>query len=206
MKTLLLFLVLAIWSGCQSAANRNTGVQNDATPSGASSQVSTPTPGEVRTPPPDEIAVTNAGFEGTAGITDKKNQVKEAALLTDVRTGRHNGFDRVVFEFRAGQLPGYHIEYIDKPVRSCGSGDVVPLAGDAWLQIRFEPANAHTDEGKPTLPFREFSPKLPTVVELKSTCDFEAQVEWVAGVSSPNKYRVLELKNPTRLVVDIKHK
>jgi hypothetical protein len=122
-----------------------------------------------------------------------------------MRTGRHDGFDRIVFEFR-GELPGYHIEYIDKPVRSCGSGDVVPLAGDAWLQVRFEPANAHTDDGKPTLAFREIAAKMPTVLELKSTCDFEAQVEWVAGVSSPRRYRVLELTSPTRLVVDIKHK
>jgi hypothetical protein len=30
-------------------------------------------------------------------------------------------------------------------------------------------------------------------------------VEWVMGVSSPNKYRVLELKSPTRLVIDVKH-
>jgi len=43
------------------------------------------------------------------------------------------------------------------------------------------------------------------VKELISTCDFEAEVEWVAGVASPNRYRVLELRNPTRLVVDIKH-
>ncbi|MBA2378972.1 MAG: hypothetical protein H0V76_05295, partial [Blastocatellia bacterium] len=44
------------------------------------------------------------------------------------------------------------------------------------------------------------------VKDLKITCDFEAEVTWVAGVASPNRYRVLELKAPTRLVVDIKHK
>jgi hypothetical protein len=82
---------------------------------------------------------------------------------------------------------------------------VVPLKGDAWLEIRFMPANAHDEQGEPTLRTREMVPNHKVVKELKSTCDFEADVEWVAGLASPNKYRVLELKNPTRLVVDIKH-
>jgi hypothetical protein len=156
--------------------------------------------------PADELRELKADFEGTAGIIDKKNEIKDIATLVAVRTGRHDGFDRIVFEFDGAEMPGYHIEYIDKPVRACGSGDVVPLAGDGWLQMRFEPARAHTDEGKATIGFRELAPKLPNLLELKSTCDFEAQVEWVAGVGSPNRYRVLELKEPTRLAVDIKHK
>jgi hypothetical protein len=205
MKIFLLLIVLTVASGCLHEAKRDTSVAKSTTPAGSSANVSNSTPAEVKTPEPDEAAGA-ANFEGTEGITDKKNHINGAAILSAVRLGRHEGFDRLVFEFRDDQLPGYHIEYVDKPIRSCGSREVVPLAGDAWLQIRLEPANAHTDDGKPTLRFREIAPKLPIVLEIKSTCDFEAQIQWVAGVSSPNKYRVLELKNPTRLVVDIKHK
>jgi hypothetical protein len=79
------------------------------------------------------------------------------------------------------------------------------MAGDGWLEIRFSPANAHTEQGEPTVKTREMAPDHKIVKELKSTCDFEADVAWVAGVSSPNKYRVLELKNPPRVAVDIKH-
>ena len=146
-----------------------------------------------------------ADFEGTAGITDKKNNIKGVAVLREVRSAQHGNYDRVVFEFEGAEMPGYHIEYIDKPVRACGSGAVVPLKGDGWLQIRFEPAHAHTEAGEPTVKERERAPNHQIIKEMKSTCDFEAQVEWVLGVASPNKYRVLELKNPTRLAVDIKH-
>ena len=149
--------------------------------------------------------IESANFAGTAGITDKKYEVKGAALLREVRAAAHNGFDRVVFEFEGAEMPSYHVEYIDKPVRACGSGDVVPLKGDGWLEIRFTPANAHTEDGAPTVKNREQTPNLKIIKELKTTCDFEAEVEWVLGVASPNKYRVLELKNPTRLAVDIKH-
>jgi len=144
-------------------------------------------------------------FEGTAGIIDKPEPDAPVATLRDVRTARQQGFDRVVFEFEGSQLPGYHLEYIDKPVRQCGSGEPVPIAGDAWLQVRLIPAQAHTEAGQPTVPERERHLGYPNLLELESICDFEAHVEWVLGVASPNRYRVLELTNPARLVVDVRH-
>ncbi|AUX47846.1 hypothetical protein SOCE26_093720 [Sorangium cellulosum] len=144
-------------------------------------------------------------FEGTAGDTDKPRPGAQVAVLRDVRAARHEHYDRVVFEFEGDAVPGYHIEYIDKPVRQCGSGDVVELAGDGWLSVRTTPAAAHTDAGKPTIPFRERKLSLGVIQEIERTCDFEADVTWVLGVSSPNRYRVLELSKPARLVVDVKH-
>ena len=40
-----------------------------------------------------------------------------AALLSAVRASRHEGYDRVVFEFTtASSLPGYSVSYVDEPV------------------------------------------------------------------------------------------
>ena len=144
-------------------------------------------------------------FKETVGITDKKYEIKGIVVLKEVRAAAHENYDRVVFEFKGGEMPSYHIEYIDKPVRACGSGNVVPLKGEGWLQIRFSPAAAHTEAGEPTVKQREQTPNLKIIKQMKTTCDFEAEVEWVLGVASPNKYRVAELKIPTRLVIDIKH-
>lgn len=142
--------------------------------------------------------------EWTAGIIDRPQTDAPAATLVDVRTGTHEGFDRVVFEFDE-RIPGYHFEYIDQPVRKCGSGKVAPLAGDGWLEVRLYPANAHTEQGQPTVAERERMPKLPVLTELELTCDFEAVVTWVLGVESPNRFQVRELSNPPRLVVDVRH-
>ena len=142
--------------------------------------------------------------EWTAGIIDRPRKDQPAAKLVDVRTGMHEGFDRVVFEFDE-RVPGYHIEYIDKPVRKCGSGKVTPLAGDGWLEVRMYPAKAHTEEGQPAVANRERMPKLPVLWELELTCDFEAVVTWVFGVESPNRYQVRELSSPPRLVIDLRH-
>lgn len=142
--------------------------------------------------------------EWTAGIIDRPRSDQPVARLVAVRTGTHEGFDRVVFEFDE-RVPGYHIEYIDQPVRKCGSGKVAPLAGDGWLEVRMYPAKAHTEEGQPTVSNRERTPKLPVLSELELTCDFEAVVTWVFGVESPNRYQVRELSSPPRLVIDLKH-
>ncbi len=155
---------------------------------------------------PEPGEAPSAEFKGTAGTTEKKRPNAEPALLRAVRTGKHESFDRVVFEFEGNAIPGYHIEYVDKPVRDCGQGAVVPISGDGFLLIRLQPANAHTEAGVATVQNRQQNPNLPILKELKLICDFEADVQWILGVSSPNRYRVLELTNPARLVVDVAHK
>lgn len=146
----------------------------------------------------------------TAGIVEgpafpAKPPSSGTTLLQRVEAAEHPEFDRVVFEFGGDRLPSYHVEYIDRPVRQCGSGDVVQLAGDAWLEVRLHGAQAHTDDGAPTVAPRERRLDLSVLLELESTCDFEAEVTWVMGLASPNRYRVLELSSPTRLVIDVRH-
>ncbi|MEX2281025.1 MAG: hypothetical protein WEE89_00900 [Gemmatimonadota bacterium] len=140
----------------------------------------------------------------TVGLSASNKPPPRVAILTAVRTARHDGFERIVFEFQADQLPNYRVEYVDRPVRACGSGEPVALKGDAWLQISLEPAYAHDDDGHPTVKVRALMPMLPNLLELKLICDFEAIVSWAAGLKSPNRYRVLELSAPARIVVDIR--
>jgi len=212
--TVLSAIALVIFiSACGSGPAKTSG-DNDSSRSGEQAAASPKPPSDPadrsgsnsKPAPDDERGADTADFVGTAGITDKKNpNIQGVAIMSDVRTARHGNYDRMVFEFLGPDMPTYHIEYVDKPVRSCGSGDVVPLAGDGWLEVRFTDAQAHAPEGDPTIKDRQRSPNLPIVRDLKITCDFEAEVTWVAGVASPNRYRVIELKNPTRLAVDIRH-
>ncbi len=169
-------------------------------------------PGEVdagapATPGPDAqgtLPENPKNREWTAGIVDLPRPLLPPVTLRDVRTARNEGFDRTVFEFEGTQVPGYHVEYVDSPVRHCASGETVQLAGQGWLQVRLQPAQAHA-EGKVTVAQRERKPALAVLQELELTCDFEADVTWVLGVKAPNKYRVMELREPTRLVVDVQH-
>lgn len=155
-------------------------------------------------PGPESVAVDTVA-DWTAGIVYRGDAGASSRTMRAVRVGRHEGFDRVVFEFDGAALPGYHVEYIDRPVRACGSGRTTEIAGDGWLEIRFEAAAAHDPEGRPTVSEREQAFELPVVREVELTCDFEARVTWVVGTASPNPYRVLELGEPSRLAVDLQH-
>jgi len=133
-----------------------------------------------------------------------RRQTLQPVTLREVRTARNEGFDRVVFEFEGDQVPGYHLEYIDAPAIKCGSGDPTTIAGQGLLEVRIQPAQAHAN-GQVTVSNRERKLSLPVLKELELTCDFEAEVTWVLGVQAPHPYRVMELKEPTRLVVDVRH-
>ena len=197
----------ALSAGCSGGAEQNANVQNTAAvpvPSRTAEAPATTAQASTAAPADEAASEAPAEFKGTADNTLKENtDAPGAALLRDVRSATHPNYDRVVFEFVGAQIPSYKIEYIDKPVRACGSGNVVTFTGDAYLSVLFTGANAHTEAGEPTIKDRTRSPNHTVVKDLKLTCDFEAEVEWVMGVASPNKYRVLELKNPARLVVDV---
>jgi hypothetical protein len=133
---------------------------------------------------------------------------EQTALLTAVRAARHEGYDRVVFEFR-NALPGYDVRYVEPPVHADGSGDVVDVDGAFVLQVRMENA-LDADLGDPAAPMtytgpQRFSPGTPEIAELVRTGGFEGVLTWVAGVRDRVDFRVTTLDGPPRLVVDLRN-
>ena len=125
--------------------------------------------------------------------------------LTAVRTARHEGFDRVVFEFD-GALPGYEVRYVPKPVTEDPSGNEVAVEGEFVVTVRMTPASAVrlTDDG-----YEEIytgPDRVPgagaTVTEVVETGDFEGQVTWAVGLADEVDFAVSTLESPARLVVD----
>lgn len=130
----------------------------------------------------------------------------EPATLQAVRTAQHEMFDRVVFEFDAARPPGYEVGYLDEPATACGSGNTVRVKGKAVLQLTLSHARAHTEAGQPTIKEKMSQLSAYSVLrEIKQTCDFEGTVTYIIGVHAPNKIRVLELKDPARLILDIRN-
>ena len=135
----------------------------------------------------------------------------ETALLDRIAVGRHEGYDRVVFEFRNG-LPGYRIQYVQPPLKEDGSGNPVSVQGSAIVLVRMEPASGfdlNTGEGVMTYK----GPKridgagagASVVQELVRTGDFEAVLSWAVGLSDKVDFRVLTATSPSRLIVDFRN-
>jgi hypothetical protein len=175
----------------------------DATPTQQATQPAPEPIGATATPAPEPTE--GAPFEGAQDPVEGTvgGGGDSVATLRDVRTGQHEGFDRIVFEFEGGS-PGYRVEYVDGAV-GCGSGEPVDLEGSAFLQVRFTLAQAHDEAGKATIDATELAPGFVTILEAVQTCDFEADVTWVLGLSQRLDFRVTPLTDPLRLAVDIGH-
>lgn len=128
-------------------------------------------------------------------------------LLTGVRVGRNEGFERIVFEFAGDHTPGYRVRWADGPVLADASGEEVEVAGGAHLEVIMEPASGvdMTDgsvgySGPDRIPVEG---RTSLITDLVRTGDFEAVLTWVAGAARQVPFRVLQLSSPTRLVVDL---
>ena len=210
MRVSLLSLCLLLFAACPGSETGNNAQTQTGSGQGSTNDQ---TDNQPKTPKkdPNEKPRDNYAppvFNGTTKKTTKPNNLESPAVLADVRTGRHDGFDRVVFEFKGTAMPGYYIEYFGEPITQCGSGNEVELTGNGALEVRFSPAQAHTDDGTPTLFFsdNEQNPNYEVIKKVKSTCDFEGNVTWAVGISKANNYRIIELEDPIRLAVDIEHK
>lgn len=145
-------------------------------------------------------------FEGGTETVTAPAEISETALLERVAVAGHDGYDRVVFQFRNG-LPGYRVGYVEPPLREDGSGNVVNLDGNAFLVVRMEPASGFdlsVPEGELiyTGPRRIPGDGTSVVREIVRTGDFEAVLTWAVGLDGRVPFRVLTLDDPFRIVVD----
>jgi hypothetical protein len=133
--------------------------------------------------------------------------VAPPANITDVRTGTHEGFDRVVFEFTDG-LPEASLEGATPPFTHDASGEPIDVQGASFLRLIMRGGTKQTDEGTssydgPT----EFETGYPALVHLIEGGDFEAQSTWYFGLAAESCVRILTLtdEGSARLVIDIEH-
>ena len=133
---------------------------------------------------------------------------KAIALLERVAVGHHDGYDRVVFQFRDEGLPGYRIEYMEPPLKEDGSGNPVDISGSAFLVVRMEPASGfdlNTGEGEMTYKGPKRLTGTGVMKEVVRTGDFEAVLTWAVGLDGKVPFRVTTATSPSRLIVDFKN-
>lgn len=123
--------------------------------------------------PTDDVVVP---FAGT---------VPPVPRVLGIRVGAHpnGGFDRIAVEFDA--LPGYRVGY-QSEITYDGSGERVDLPGDAFIQLSFQPAQAHDDDGTSTLRSPPIDPVRVDYAALESYVlngDFEGVVSIGIGLN-----------------------
>ena len=199
---LLVFAVAVAGAASGCSGSDDTPETRGATPAASPATTSPRTDGASADP------LAGAGTQAVSARRD----VTETALLNRVAIGRHEGFDRVVLQFRY-VLPGYPVEYVNPPLHEDGSGHRLEIAGRAFVEVRMERASGFDVEtGEGELVYR--GPRrisgsqagTSTVREIVRTGDFEAQLTWAIGLSDRVGFRVSTLDRPARLVVDFRNR
>jgi hypothetical protein len=122
--------------------------------------------------------------------------------LVEIRAAHHPGFDRVVFEFQGGLPSSVRVRYVKRIVAD-GSGARVRIAGRALLRVRFAPAEAHDDDGHPTVRRRR-ALALPNVMTYVRAGDFEGVTTYGLGLAKRTRFDVSTLRGPSRVVIDVR--
>lgn len=151
-------------------------------------------------------AATAAPYCGiTWGSLAKSAPMAGTGSLTNIRAGRHDCYDRLVFDV-SGTARGYHVSYVNTMYED-PTGRVIPLRGGAKLSITVH-APAYDTAGRPTYRYANRN-------ELANVSGYRTfrQVAWAGsfeglttvglGVRARLPFRVFTL--PGRVVVDVAH-
>lgn len=133
-------------------------------------------------------------------------------LLTDVRVGAHDCYERVTFEFKPqrGEADGpvaWHAAYEAPPITEDGSGRTVPVKGAAFLVIRFSAAGA--DLSQEAAPATYTGPAVletagtSRIQQVRRIGDFEGVLTWVIGLDRKRPFHVTTQAGPARVIVDL---
>jgi hypothetical protein len=148
----------------------------------------------------------------TWGSTPKTAPGAADRPLTDVRTGRHTCYDRMVLDIRPGSSdgsPGYRVRYVDRLYQD-GSGHPITIGGGAILEIVVDAPSYDPETFEPTYPGRGGKP-LPgvdltgykTFRDARFGASYEGTTQLGLGVRARLPFRVIGLGD--RLVVDVAH-
>ncbi|MDP9987714.1 MULTISPECIES: AMIN-like domain-containing (lipo)protein [Arthrobacter] len=146
----------------------------------------------------------------TWGSLAKSGQDTGTASVTNVRTGRHYCFDRLVVDLN-GPAVAYTVQYVPR-IEQEGSGLPIPVRGGARLHISIK-APSYDENGNAT-----YNPAdrnelsnvsgYQTFRQVVSAGSFEGYTSLGLGVRARLPFRVFTLDGPgsgSRVVIDVAH-
>lgn len=146
----------------------------------------------------------------TWGSLAKSGQATGTASVTNVRTGQHYCFDRLVVDLN-GPAVAYTVQYVPR-IEQEGSGLPIPVRGGARLHISVK-APSYDENGNATynpVDRNELSnvSGYQTFRQVVSAGSFEGYTSLGLGVRARLPFRVFTLDGPgsgSRLVIDVAH-
>lgn len=195
MKRYAALLVLPLLAACGSSGD------------GSETASSSSTVTEVVTQSLDPSTVTaqddDSNILGTPDLSEKTAEIAEfESVVTDIRVGHHDGFDRIVFDIAGPGTPGWLIRYEEEPAAP-GSGFPIEYEGNVALTVRLNGLLMPFELGDDVEEAIGYFPGAGNVTGVEAIGVFEGQGQYVIGLDQERPYSVQVLQEPTRLVIDI---
>jgi hypothetical protein len=189
----------ALLAGCGADEEPEAGSTATAAPE------STGSPASSTSAPATEEGSTDAPpFPANTDSDTAEASPDAAVTVSDIRVGRHDGFDRVVFEVGGTGTPGWDVRYVDQAT-SQGRGDAIDVAGDAVLQVTLTGAGYPFETGVEEFTGGPVTGDTDVVTEVVWDATFEGTSVAFVGTSGEVPFRVYQLGNPTRVVLEVTH-
>jgi hypothetical protein len=128
-------------------------------------------------------------------------------IVSDIRLGAHEGYDRIVFEYVDEGTPYLEIDADEPPFVKDPSGLPLEVAGDTFFHLKFSGASKYdteTGEQPYTGPV-DFKPGYEQIAQFVEAGDFEAIHSWYLGTNGSTCLRAVYLTDPARMVIDVQH-
>lgn len=155
-------------------------------------------------------ATSDAGEDAeTAMIGEASRQARSGGdgrgYLVDVRTGDHDGFTRVTFEFDE-ELPAYEVAPTDEPIVAFPSGQDIEVAGEDHLEVVTSGTRVDLSGEQAVETYEgslHFEVDGAPLVEVAMIGDHHGQMTWVLGLSEEADFAAVDLEDPARIVIDV---
>jgi hypothetical protein len=138
----------------------------------------------------------------SAAVSRQNKNSKATPYLKDVRVAKNKGFDRVVFEFR-GDIPHYRVEYTKPPI-SGTADEEIKVNGKFFVYVNLHSLPYPDDEKLAEAKIPSGKLNFAIVSEVREIEWFEGDRPFVIGLNAKKPFRVRQLDNPARLVIDFK--
>lgn len=151
-------------------------------------------------------ASTNSGISplGEADSTMKtlRPTAPSQLVVTNVRLGVHDRFERVVFDLEGEGDPGWFVDYTDKPMQQ-GSGNLINHAGRIALNVNIDGTVYPHELGREDPELTSVPGQGGFVSEVVSAGTYEGRSQFAIGLDESRPYSIQVLEEPKRLVIDI---
>ncbi|NLS09342.1 hypothetical protein HGQ17_04835 [Nesterenkonia sp. MY13] len=157
---------------------------------------------------PQDVSEFATGAQQSAEFPEPLTSVPDSAglVLAEVRTGVHEGYDRIVFEHAGQGAPGWRAEYVSTPVEP-GSGFPLQVEGEKFLYISAAGLSQAGSEQQ-QLELDDWTDTEDTVFEdVVTTFVHNGRASYYLGLDTERKFRVSvwEHQDGPRLIIDVLH-